>query len=92
MITTRNAPRRLASRCLVSAADFEAHRPWTPLDALTHLIPCNGVAVRHKRYVALCGETVDEHDHALDGKPTCPVCARLDAEEAIAIARLQGDR
>lgn len=57
------------SVCLVSDADFRAHR-LTPV-RITHFVPDSDT----RRLVqALCGRLVDEvKEHSLE--PTCPTCS-----------------
>ncbi|MDP3767056.1 MAG: hypothetical protein Q8S13_03500 [Dehalococcoidia bacterium] len=57
---------------------------------ITHLIPATADAVRRRdrTYRALCRRIVPEATHARDGHPTCPDCARIDAEDSRALDAL----
>lgn len=55
---------------------------------MTHLIQATARAVQKNQFRALCGELVDGAEHARDGVPTCPECARLDAEDEASILAL----
>ena len=60
---------------------------------ITHLIPATAEAVRRRArcYRALCGQIVPEATHARDGHPSCPECARIDAEDAHALDEIRSD-
>lgn len=48
---------------------------------MTHIIPAFAHATVHEKFRTLCGALVDGWEHAANGDPTCPECARLDAED-----------